>query len=83
MATPEQITKLISEFIDLANKQKENGEDLQTISAALMAASATYATYVYAGNDGYLKDSGATKVMNAYEKHLTHIQNYKKSVAKK
>ncbi len=65
---------MTNEFIELANKFKDKGIDLQVVSAALMYASGIYATYVYTGNEGYLQDSGVTKVVNAYEKYLRQIQ---------
>lgn len=72
---------MLNEFITLANQLKDNGNDLAVVSAALMTASALYTTYVHAGNEGYLKDSGITKVVNAYEKQLRQVQAYKMAEA--
>ncbi len=72
---------MTNEFIALANKFKDEGVDLQVVSAALMYASGVYTTYVYTGNEGYLQDSGVTKVVNAYEKYLRQIQAMKMAQA--
>jgi len=61
-------------FIDLANKMKEEGQDIQLISAALMSASGVYVTYAAAGNNGVLQPSGLEKVMDLYRRNLEHIQ---------
>ncbi len=50
-------------------------------SAALMSAAAVYTTYVHAGNEGYLQESGVTKVVNAFEKHIRQVQAYKQAQA--
>ena len=65
-------------FIDLANELKNEGHDVQLISAALMAASGIYATYSAAGNDGALEPSGVDKVVDLYRKNLEWIQDRKK-----
>lgn len=66
-------------FIDLANELKEQGQDPQLVSAALMAASGIYATYVTAGNTGGLEPSGVDKVVMMYRRNLEHIQDRKKA----
>ncbi len=66
------------QFIDLANALREEGYEPQLISAALMAASGIYATYVSAGNDGGLQPSGVDKVVMMYRRNLEHIQERKK-----
>jgi len=65
-------------FIGLANELKTEGRDPQLISAALMAASGIYATYVAAGNTGGLEPSGIDKVVMLYRRNLEHIQERKK-----
>jgi cell fate regulator YaaT (PSP1 superfamily) len=65
-------------FIALANEMKEEGLDIKLISAALMASSGIYATYVAAGNNGALQPSGVDKVVNIYRSNLEHIQQRKR-----
>jgi len=65
-------------FIDLANEMKDQGHDPQLVSAALMAASGIYATYITAGNTGGLQPSGVDKVVMMYRRNLEHIQERKK-----
>jgi hypothetical protein len=66
-------------FIDLANELNTEGHDQQLVSAALMAASGIYATYVTAGNEGGLQPSGVDKVVMMYRRNLEHIQERKKA----
>lgn len=66
------------QFIELANKLKDEGHDTKLVSAALMAASGVYATYTAAGNSGALEASGVDKVVNLYKRNLEHIQETKK-----
>ena len=66
-------------FIDLANELKNEGHSLHLISAALMAASGIYATFVTAGNTGGLQPSGVDKVVMMYRRNLEHIQERKKA----
>lgn len=66
-------------FIDLANEMKDEGYDPQLVSAALMAASGIYVTYVTAGNTGGLQPSGVDKVVMMYRRNLEHIQERKKA----
>lgn len=82
MSNLEKHQQLLNEFIALANRLKDEGSEPNLVSAALMSASAVYTTYVHAGNEGFLKDSGVTKVLNAYEKHLLQVQAYKQAEAK-
>jgi len=58
---------------------KDEGHDPQLVSAALMAASGIYATYVTAGNTGGLQPSGVDKVVMMYRRNLEHIQERKKA----
>jgi hypothetical protein len=66
-------------FIELANELKDLGHEPQLVSAALMAASGIYATYVTAGNKGGLQPSGVDKVVMMYRRNLEHIQERKKA----
>jgi len=70
-------------FIELANELKDQGHDPQLVSAALMAASGIYATYVTAGNTGGLEPSGVEKVVMTYRRSLEHIQQRKKEESEK
>ena len=65
-------------FIDLANELKDEKHDPALISAALMTASGTYATFVSAGNTGGLESSGIDKVVTAYRRNLENIQKLRK-----
>lgn len=75
--------KYTSKFIELANNLKDEGGEIQVISAALMSASGIYATYTTSGNEGYLHESGIDKVVEVYKNNLTFIQNMKKAEAEK
>jgi len=66
-------------IIELANKLKSEGHDPQLVSAALMAASGIYATFITAGNTGGLQPSGVDKVVMMYRRNLEHIQERKKA----
>ncbi|MGB5488341.1 MAG: hypothetical protein WBN06_13180, partial [Lysobacterales bacterium] len=55
------------------------GHTPQLISAALMAASGIYATFITAGNTGGLQPSGVDKVVMMYRRNLEHIQERKKA----
>jgi hypothetical protein len=67
-----------SRFITLANELKDLGNDPQLVSAALMAASGIYATFITAGNKGGLQPSGVDKVVMMYRRNLEHIQERKR-----
>jgi uncharacterized protein YukE len=75
----EEFTALAERFIQLANEMKNEGKTLQMINAAMMSASATYATYIFAGNQGYLKPDGVKKLVDAYRNQVENIQQIKKS----
>ena len=66
-------------FIELANELKDKGHEPQLVSAALMAASGIYATFITAGNAGGLQPSGVDKVVMMYRRNLEHIQERKKA----
>ena len=66
-------------FIELANELADQGHDKNLVSAALMAASGIYATFITAGNAGGLQPSGVDKVVMMYRRNLEHIQERKKA----
>ena len=77
-ATDEQVHRqCMQRFIELANRMKDEGVDRRVVSAVLMTASAVYATYVFAGNDGTLAPAGVEKVAAAYKQQLEHTQRAK------
>ncbi|WP_376695729.1 DUF3144 domain-containing protein [Wenzhouxiangella sp. EGI_FJ10305] len=68
-----------NEFIELANKMvNDRGFNQNVVSAALMAASGIYATFVAAGNQGFLAENGVEKVASMYKNNLNYIQKRKK-----
>jgi hypothetical protein len=67
----------LNRFIELANVIKDEGIAPRIVSASLMTASAVYATFVAAGNDGGLTDSGMDKVVDAYTGQLRQVQEMK------
>ena len=69
---------LVERFIELANEVKDEGKPIEMINAALMSASCTYATYSAAGNDGYLQESGVSKITTLYRQNLMNLQSAKK-----
>lgn len=79
MSERESHNECTTRFVDLANTLKNEGHDTQLISAALMAASGIYATYLTAGNTGGLQPSGVDKVVMMYRRNLEHIQERKKA----
>lgn len=72
-----------SAFIELANKlAKEEGQDVKVVSAALMAASGIYATFITAGNKGFLAPSGVDKIAEMYKNNLGYVQQRKQQELK-
>ncbi len=69
----------LNKFIDLANQMKNDGASTPVISAALMSASAVYATYVAVGNEGGLTASGEEKVVEAYRHQMAQVQAARKA----
>jgi hypothetical protein len=71
--------KATERFIKLANEMaNEEGQDIKMISAALMAASGVYATFMAAGNQGFLAPNGIDRVAEVYKNNLAYIQQRKK-----
>ena len=81
MAGHESQQEAIGAFIDLANEMKNNGASIQFVSTALMRACAVYSTYVVAGNDGALRESGIDKLKQLFAEELDVIQRAKLSRA--
>lgn len=77
MAAPASQQNAINAFIDLANEMKNDGASTQFVSTALMRACAVYATYVVAGNEGALRESGITKMKELFAHELGAIQKAK------
>lgn len=75
----QQHQAMMNDFIELANQLKDTGNEPQLVSASMMSAAAVYTTYVHAGNDGYLQESGIVKVVNAFEKHIRQVQAFKQA----
>ncbi len=79
MSDRENHNECTNRLIDLANELKNEGHSPQLVSAALMAASGIYATFISAGNDGGLQPSGVDKVVLMYRRNLEFIQERKKA----
>ncbi len=79
MSEKDKHNQCTEKFIELANQLKDEGNDPQLVSAALMAASGIYATFVAAGNRGGLEPSGVDKVVMMYRRNLEFIQERKKA----
>ena len=76
-----EFTALVEQFVKLANEMKDAGKPVSMINMALMSASATYGSYVAAGNEGYLKPSGVDKLVAAYHAEATRVQEIKRQLA--
>lgn len=77
MSGPESQQHAINSFIELANEMKNDGASIQFVSTALMRACAVYSTYVVAGNQGALKESGIEKLKLLFASELDTIQRAK------
>lgn len=77
----EEYLKMVDSFIQAANGMKDDGKDINIVANALMEASAIYATFVSAGNEGYLHDSGVNKLVGAFRHMVNRIQEAKKAAA--
>lgn len=69
----------LNRFIGLANEIKDQGVGTHVVSAALMSASAVYATFVAVGNQGGLNPSGVDKIVDAYRHQLDQVQAMRKA----
>ncbi len=68
----------MNRFIGFANEMKDEGVSIGVVSAALMTASAVYATFTAVGNEGSLTDSGVDKMAAAYRNQLDQVQQAKR-----
>jgi cytochrome b subunit of formate dehydrogenase len=75
----EQHQACLDRFIELANQMTGEGASRNVVSAAMMSASAVYATYVATGNAGGLTESGVDKVVAAYKQHVQRVQQIRKT----
>lgn len=77
MAAIDSQQEAIGAFINVANEMKNEGASIQFVSTALMRACAVYSTYVVAGNDGALRESGIEKLKELFALELDTIQKAK------
>jgi hypothetical protein len=66
-------------FIDLANILKDEGVSTNIVSNGLITAAGLYASYVAAGNDGGLTESGVAKIAEIFRLELERLQKIKKA----
>lgn len=71
--------RMINRFIELANELRNAGQPVAAVNQALMSASAVYAGFAAAGNDGFLQDSGVDKVAQIYRQQLMHAREARKA----
>lgn len=74
----DQHNQAVNRMIEAANELKDNGFDPRVVSAALLSAAGIYATYVEAGNQGFLQPQGVDKLTEIFRQQLAHIQTLKK-----
>lgn len=79
MSEADQHKYCTNKFIELANQLRHEDIDSTLVSGALMTASAIYATFVAAGNEGALEPSGVDKVVELYRRTLEHHQDLKRT----
>ncbi len=79
MSEGDQHKYCTNKFIELANQLRHEEIDSTLVSGALMTASAIYATFVAAGNEGALEPSGVDKVVEIYKRTLEHHQDLKRA----
>ena len=77
MPAPASQQEAIDAFITLANDMKNDGASVQFVSTALMRACAIYATFVVAGNEGALRESGVDKLKQIFAQELSTVQKAK------
>ena len=65
-------------FIELANTLAAEGLAMNMVSAALMTASGTYATFTHVGDAGILTDEEVEQFADAYRSQLAYIQQVKR-----
>lgn len=79
MSEADQHKYCTNKFIELANQLRHEEIDSTLVSGALMTASAIYATFVAAGNEGALEPSGVDKVADLFRRTLEHHQELKRA----
>ena len=79
MTEAEQHKYCTNKFIELANQLKDEKISTTMVSGALMTASAIYATFVAAGNNGALEPTGVDKVAALYRRTLERHQQTKRA----
>lgn len=67
----------VEQFVRLANAMTHDGVPVAVVSSAFMTACATYSTFVVAGNDGALRESGVAKLRDIFATELSAIQRLK------
>ncbi len=77
MPAPSSQQDAINAFINVANEMKNDGASIQFVSTALMRACADYTTYVVAGNEGALRESGIARLKELFAQELDVIQKAK------
>jgi hypothetical protein len=75
----EKLDECIEQFVKLANTLQKEKIPQGVISTAMMTASGIYATFVAAGNDGGVTESGIDKIVSAYRAQLEQVQAAKKA----
>ena len=78
MSNKKQHVYCTNKFIALANELKAENIDPNMVSGALMTASGIYATYVAAGNNGALNETGVEKVVDLFRRTLEYHQKIKR-----
>ncbi len=78
----QQHDEAVNKIIELANELRNAGTDPQIMSAALTTAGCIYATFIAAGNQGFLQPAGVDKLCDAYRRQLEFIQQRKKEELK-
>lgn len=73
----------VDKFIDVANELSAQGTPHPVISSAFLTACAHYATFVTAGNEGALKESGVSKLTEIFSKELSALQRLRVEAAQK
>lgn len=73
-----QYQRLVNRFVALANNMQDEGLDPRMVSDAMMFASGTFATYVMAGNQGGLTETGIDQVAARFRTRLAQVQVSKK-----
>lgn len=68
----------VKKFIALANELKGDKFPVDVVSDAMLSAAGVYATYVAAGNDGFLRRSGVEKVITVFANSLMAVQEAKR-----